>query len=82
MAIHEPRPDKLDAKATAAAMTPERLREDLAFWSMAAHDARDAVVEAHHAQQAASRRFAEAQEWVETIANELRLRRDQVGAAK
>lgn len=82
MAIHEPRQEKLDAQAKAAAMSPERLREDLAFWSMAAHDARDAIVEAHHAQQSASRRFAEAQDWVETIANELRLRRDRVEATK
>ena len=76
MNIVDSRLERADAEQRLASVAPERLTDDLAYWSVAAHDARDDQLRAVADLRAAAARFAEASEWVELVASELRRRRD------
>lgn len=76
MSIIDSRADREAARIRVGVQDEAQLREDLAFWSVAAHDAREDQRDALERLQQAARRFAEASEWVELLAAELRRRRD------
>lgn len=76
MSIVDSREERVAAEQKLADQPIERIRLDLEFWSLAAHDTVDQVRDAYVALERAKSRHHEAREWVGLLVDELRRRRD------